>query len=73
MNEELQRRLADIRAIEFGDDTVEIASTLNLVLTFYEADDEPEIIGACKAKLEEGVARLEVLGQNELAQEYAVN
>jgi hypothetical protein len=58
------KRLGDIQAIHFGSDLREITSTLNLVLTLYENNDDADIIGACKAKLEEGIILLDEIGSS---------
>ena len=66
----INRRLADIEAIEFSDDIGEITASLHVVLTMYEIDDDPRIIGACKKKLKEGVNRLEALGEEHTAERF---
>ena len=63
-------KLADIENISFGDDVGEISSSLEMVLTLYEVDDDAEIIQACKKKLEEGVQKLKDLGANEEARQF---
>lgn len=54
-------RLNDIKNMKFENDLNEITSTLTIILTMYENDDDPEIIGACKAKMEEGINLLDSL------------
>ena len=48
--EELERKLQDIEAIEFGDTVEEVSSSLLIVMTLFEIDDHPEVIKACKYK-----------------------
>jgi len=57
-NEILAQRIKDINDISFADSISEITASLSIVLTLYEIDDEPKVIGACKTKLMEGVKRL---------------
>lgn len=68
--DEVERRLKDIRAIKFSDHPVEIAATLQVVLSCYEVDDDPAIIGLCKEKLNEGVGKLQKMGETALAREF---
>lgn len=68
--EETRRRLADIRAITFSTDPLEVAATLHVVLNCYDADDDPEIIGCCKHKLDEGISKLKAMGEAALAQRF---
>ena len=58
-------KLRDINSIDFGSNIEEITSSLEIVLTLFENDDDPEIIGACKIKLKEGVGLLKKLGAEE--------
>jgi len=67
--EELERKLQDIEAIEFGDTVEEVSSSLLIVMTLFEIDDHPEVIKACKYKLFEGIALLKKFGDDSKAQE----
>jgi len=58
----LNQRITDIQEISFADSVTEITSSLSIVLTLYEIDDEPHIIGACKQKLLEGFTKKPALG-----------
>lgn len=57
----LDDRLRDIQAISFTDHIREITASMTVVLTLYHMDDDPRIIGACKDKLAEGIAKLETI------------
>ena len=63
---EKENKLRDIRNIHYGDDVREITTSMEIVLTFYEFDDDKEIIEACKAKIAEGCERLKELGAQDL-------
>ncbi len=67
--EELDRKLKDIEAIEFGDNVEEVSSSLLIVMTLFEVDDHPEVIKACKYKLFEGISLLKKLGDKDKATE----
>lgn len=63
----LATRIRDIKAIVFKGTLEEISATLGLILTLYEMDDHPLVIGACKSKMQEGVVKLEQLAAKALA------
>lgn len=67
--EELERKLKDIEAIEFGDTVEDVSSSLLIVMTLFEVDDHPDVIKACKFKLYEGISLLKKLGDKEKATE----
>ena len=63
----IKRKLADINAIDFGDSVDEVSSTLLIVMTMFEVDDNKEIIKACKYKLYEGISKLKAIGETDKA------
>ncbi len=67
--EEIERKLRDIKAIEFGDSLEDVSSSLLIVMTLFEVDDDPEVIMACKYKLYEGIALLKKYGDEPGAKE----
>ncbi len=40
--EEVERKKRDVEAIEFGDNVEDISSSLLIVMTLFEVDDDPE-------------------------------
>lgn len=72
---EKEQRINDIRSINFTDSISEVASTLSIVLTLYEFDDDPQIILEAKQKLESGVVYLRQLSQqaDNAANDYRVS
>lgn len=69
--EQKEKKISDINAIHFGDTIEEVSSSLMIVMTLFEVDDDPEIIKACKFKLYEGIAKLKKLGEHDKASEIA--
>lgn len=67
--EEVERKKRDIEAIDFGDNVEDISSSLLIVMTLFEIDDDPEVIKACKYKLFEGISLLKKFGDDEQAKE----
>ncbi|ADR21491.1 hypothetical protein MATR_08800 [Marivirga tractuosa] len=67
--EELERKIKDVEAIEFGDSLEDVSSSLLIVMTLFEVDDDPKVIKACKYKLFEGISLLKKLGDKEKASE----
>lgn len=67
--EQVERKKRDINAIEFGDTLEDVSSSLLIVMTLFEVDDDPEVIMACKYKLYEGIALLKKFGDNTKAKE----
>lgn len=65
----IERKLEDINNIDFGDSVDEITSTLLIVMTMFEVDDNKEIIKACKYKLYEGISKLKAIGEIGKAQD----
>lgn len=53
--EEKENKLKDINAIKFGGNLSEIVSSMDILLMMFEFNDDPEIISACKTRLQEGV------------------
>jgi len=60
-----EKKIKDINAIDFGDNVDEISTSLEIVLTMFEINDDKEILFACKQKLHEGVMILKKLGLDE--------
>jgi|GEM_PF-5750239 hypothetical protein len=67
--DEIERKIKDINAIEFGDSVEDVSSSLLIVMTLFEIDDDPRVIKACKYKLFEGIAILKKLGDEAKAKE----
>lgn len=67
--EDIKRKIKDIEAIEFGDTVDDVSSSLLIVMTLFEVDDDPEVIKACKYKLFEGISLLKKFGDDEKAKE----
>ncbi len=67
--EELERKIKDIEAIEFGNNVDDVSSSLLIVMTLFEVDDHHEVIKACKYKLFEGISLLKKLGDDAKARE----
>lgn len=67
--EEVERKKRDIESIEFGDNIDDVSSSLLIVMTLFEVDDDPEVIKACKYKLFEGISLLKKFGDDEKAKE----
>ncbi|MDX1628767.1 MAG: hypothetical protein R3345_08705 [Fulvivirga sp.] len=66
---EVENKIKDINAIDFGDSVDEITSSLMIVMTLFEVDDHPEIIKACKYKLYEGISLLKKFGEEDKARD----
>lgn len=67
--EEVERKKRDIEAVEFGNSVEDVSSSLLIVMTLFEVDDDPEVIKACKYKLFEGISLLKKLGDDKQAKE----
>lgn len=67
--EEIERKIKDIEAIGFGETIEDVSSSLLIVMTLFEIDDDPTVIKACKFKLFEGISLLKKLGGNSQAKE----
>lgn len=72
IEESKRNRLLDIQRIEFGDNLMEITSTLSMVLTLYENNDDAEVIGACRLKVMEGIQLLKKIGAVIEADKYKI-
>ncbi|MGK7391267.1 MAG: hypothetical protein ACNS60_13005 [Candidatus Cyclobacteriaceae bacterium M2_1C_046] len=70
--EQKKNKIRDIEDIDFGDNILEITSSLEILLTLFENDDDPEVIGACKKRLKEGVALLKKYGAADKAKNFKV-
>lgn len=70
--EEKKNKLKDIKNIDFGDNVNEIISTMEILLNFFKINDDPEIIGACKLRLKEGVLLLKDFGASDKARQFYV-
>jgi len=68
--EHLKNKLRDINAIDFGDDIKEVSASLMIVVTMFEADDQAEVIKACRNKLFEGINKLKQIGADDEASKY---
>ncbi|WP_296618370.1 hypothetical protein [Marivirga sp.] len=67
--EEVERKIKDVNAIEFGDNVEDVSSSLLIVMTLFEVDDDPQVIKACKYKLFEGISLLKKFGDESKAKE----
>ncbi|MGK7394641.1 MAG: hypothetical protein ACNS62_08710 [Candidatus Cyclobacteriaceae bacterium M3_2C_046] len=56
-----QKKINDINAIDFGSEVREVISSLEILILMLEIDDDKEVIGACKKRLQEGIALLKSL------------
>ena len=65
-----EKKIGDINAIDFGDNVDEISTSLEIVLTMFEINDDKEVLSACKQKLHEGVMILKNLGLEEKSKMY---
>lgn len=70
--EQTKNKIRDIEAIDFGDNIIEIISSMLILLTLYENDDDPEIIGACKKRLQEGINLLKIFGANNQVKNFKI-
>lgn len=55
-------KIKDIEAIVFAENVQEILTTMEIVLTIYQIDDDFDIVKTCKSKLLEGLHMLRKLG-----------
>lgn len=67
-----KNKLNDIKQIEFGDNVAEITASMEILLTLFEHDDDPDIIKACKERLKEGVDLLKSQGASNKAKQFKV-
>lgn len=67
--EEVERKIKDVESIELGDTVDDVSSSLLIVMTLFEIDDDPQVIKACKYKLFEGISVLKKLGDISKAEE----
>ncbi|MGB0523993.1 MAG: hypothetical protein ACPGJS_13580 [Flammeovirgaceae bacterium] len=58
---EKENKLQDIAAINFGSNTSEIVSCMEVLVLMIDIDDDKEVILACKNRLQEGVELLKSL------------
>jgi hypothetical protein len=58
---EKTQKLKDIREIHFGNELQEITSSLELLMTLFEIQDDREILSILKEKISEGIAKLKNL------------
>lgn len=65
MDTEKQNKLRDINDIVFGDHIQEIVSSMEILLTLFEINDDKEILDACKSRLREGLLLLKEKGHPE--------
>lgn len=65
----IQKKIKDINGIEFGDTHDDVSSSLLIVMTLFEVDDEPEVLKACKLRLYEGISLLKKFGDSAKANE----
>ncbi len=68
-----ERKLNDIASISFGENQHEVVSSMEIVMTLFQIDDDKEVLAACKAKLEEGIKKLKDIDQAGLAQQFKVD
>jgi|AntRauTorckE6833_2_1112554.scaffolds.fasta_scaffold144871_2 hypothetical protein len=62
--EMIEKKIKDINAIEFGDSVEDVSSSLLIVMTLFEIDDDPDVLKACKLKLYEGISLLKKYGDD---------
>lgn len=70
MNTEKENKLRDIQNISYGQNIREIVSTLDILVMMFEFDNDPEIVQACRLKMQEGIGILKNMNYN--AHEFKV-
>lgn len=71
--EEKLNKLNDINAIEFGENIQEISTSMEIIMTLFQVDDDKEIIAACKNKLKQGIDLLKKLGRDDISKNFEIN
>lgn len=69
---EKKNKLRDIESVVFGNNLQEILTSMEIVLTMYQVDNDLDIVRASKAKLMEGLELLKALGQNDKLKQFEV-
>ncbi|MGD9992287.1 MAG: hypothetical protein AB7S69_03215 [Salinivirgaceae bacterium] len=69
---EKKNKLRDIESVVFGNNLQEILTSMEIVLTMYQVDNDVDIVRASKAKLMEGLELLRALGQNDKLKQFEV-
>jgi hypothetical protein len=69
---EKKNKLRDIESVVFGNNLQEILTSMEIVLTMYQVDNDVDIVRASKAKLMEGLELLKTLGQNDKLKQFEV-
>lgn len=65
-------KLRDIENIDYGKSIIEITSSMEIVLTLFQFDDDPEVIAASKSKLQEGIDLLKKFGADSEVEKFQV-
>lgn len=58
-------KIWDIGAVVFSDNLQEVLTTMEIILTMYQVDEEPDIVLLCKIKLLEGLDVLRRISQDD--------
>ncbi|PKP08706.1 MAG: hypothetical protein CVU09_14200 [Bacteroidetes bacterium HGW-Bacteroidetes-4] len=69
---EKKNKLRDIESVVFGNNLQEILTSMEIVLTMYQIDNDVDIVRASKTKLMEGLELLKALGQNDKLKQFEV-
>jgi len=67
-----KNKLIDIESVTFGSDLQEIVTSMEIILTMYQIDEDTDIVKACKDKLIEGLNLLKTLGQFEKIKDFEI-
>ncbi len=73
MSEKLDERIKSIEAVTFGKQLTEVISSLEIIMTMFEVDDNQKILNACKIKLLEGINKLKEFGAEQEAQKFVID
>jgi len=65
MHTEKVNKLRDIQNISFGQNIKEIVSTLDILVMMFEFDNDPDIVQACRIKMQEGIGILKNMEYND--------
>lgn len=72
LDTEKQNKIRDIESVEFGNNLNEIVSSLEIIVTLLQIDDDPEIIFSCKKKLAEGIELLKKMGYGDKTKDFEI-
>lgn len=68
-----QKKIEDINKVQFGNNLAEVIASMEILMTLFHFDDNPEVIKACKERLKEGIEILKQLGAIDVSKAYRLD